>query len=147
MLDAFKNFMLRGNVIDVAIGFVMGVAFTAVVNSFVADLLTPLIAAFGGQPDFAELTVAVRGNELRYGVFLNAVIALLLTGAVLFYLLVLPVSHLVERHREEPTPDPTTRKCPYCLSEVAFRASRCPFCTSQLEPLSQPELPAGRRTA
>ena len=132
MLDGLRSFMLRGNVIDLGVGVVMGVAFKSVVDSFVADLLTPLIAILGGDTQFGDLLFTIRGSEFHYGLFLNVMISFVITGAVIFYAVVTPVNRLLERYREEPTPDPTTRKCPFCFSEIALHATRCSFCTSEL---------------
>ena len=126
----FKQFLLRGNVIDLAVAVVLGVAFAAVVASLVEDLLTPLIAAIFGQPDFSDLTFTLNGSVFRYGEFINALIAFLTVAAALFFFVVKPVNALVSRARREPTPDPTTQKCPECLSEIPLDARRCAFCTS-----------------
>jgi large conductance mechanosensitive channel len=132
MLKDFKAFVLRGNVLDLAVAVVIGVAFTAVITAFVGDLLTPLIAAIGGSHDFSGLTFTINNSVFRYGAFLNAVIAFVLVAAAVFFFVVLPANALVQRARREPTPDPTTKKCPECLSEVPIDARRCAFCTSQL---------------
>ncbi len=132
MLNDFKQFILRGNVVDLAVAVVIGAAFGAVVTSMVEDIVTPVIAAIGGQPDFAGLDFTVNGSVFRYGEFLNAVISFLVIAAVVFLLVVKPMNAVLTRMRAEPTPDPLTRKCPECLSEVQVGARRCPFCTSQL---------------
>jgi large conductance mechanosensitive channel len=132
VLRDFKAFLLRGNVIDLAVAVVLGVAFTAVVTAFVEDLVTPLIAAIGGSHDFSSLTFTIHHSVFRYGAFLNALIAFIVIAAVLFFLVVVPANALVQRSRREPTPDPTTKKCPECLSEIPIEARRCAFCTTQL---------------
>ena len=133
MLSGFKQFILRGNVLDLAVAVVMGAAFTAVVTALVKDLLTPLIAAIVGTPDFSAISLVVNGSRLLIGDFLNAVIAFLMLGAAVYFLVVLPVNSLTARMRRgEAPPDPTTKKCPECLSEVAIGARRCAFCTSPL---------------
>ena len=132
MLGEFKQFVLRGNVIDLAVAVVVGAAFGAVVTSLVENIITPIIAAIGGQPDFAGLTFEVNGSVFRYGAFLNAVIAFLIIALVVFFLVVKPMNALLTRMRTEPSPDPLTTKCPECLSEVQVGARRCPFCTSAL---------------
>ena len=132
MLKEFKAFVLRGNVIDLAIAVVLGVAFTAVITAFVEDLITPLIAAIFGKQDFASLTFTINGSVFRYGHFLNAVFSFLVVATALFFFVVLPVNAMVQRARREPTADPTTKKCPECLSEIPIDARRCAFCTSQL---------------
>lgn len=132
-MNGFKQFMLRGNVLDLAVAVVIGTAFAAVVNAFVKDLLTPLIAAVIGSPDFSAIAVTVNGSKLLIGDFLNALIAFLTVGAAVYFFVVLPVNALTARMRRGEAPaDPTTKKCPECLSEVAIAARRCAFCTSQL---------------
>jgi large conductance mechanosensitive channel len=126
----FKQFVLRGNVIDLAVAVVLGVAFAAVVTSLVEDLLTPLIAAIFGQPDFSQLTFTINNSTFFYGEFINALISFVLIAAALFFFVVKPVNALVSRGRRQPTPDPTTQKCPECLSEIPIDARRCAFCTS-----------------
>jgi large conductance mechanosensitive channel len=132
-MKGFKQFILRGNVLDLAVAVVMGAAFSAVVTALVKDLLTPLIAAVVGSPDFSGIAVSVNGSKLLVGDFLNAVIAFLMMAAVVYFFVVLPVNSLMARlRRGEAPPDPTTKKCPECLSEVAIGARRCAFCTSPL---------------
>jgi large conductance mechanosensitive channel len=131
MVKEFKAFILRGNLVDMAVGIVIGLAFAAVVTAFVADLVTPLIAAIFGKPDFASLTFTINGSVFRYGDFLNVLIAFVLVAIVLFFLVVKPVNELVARSRKEPI-DPTTRNCPECLSEIPLEAKRCAFCTSEV---------------
>ena len=132
-MNGFKQFLLRGNVLDLAVAVVMGGAFGAVVTALVKDLVTPLIAAVAGSPDFSSLAVSVNGSKLLIGDFLNAVIAFCLMAAAVYFMIVLPVNRLMARlNRGEAPPDPTTRKCPECLSEVAIAARRCAFCTSPL---------------
>ncbi len=129
-MKGFRQFLLRGNVIDLAVGVVMGAAFGAVVASFVKDMLTPLIAALVGKPDFSALSFTINNSKFLYGEFINAVIAFLLVGAAVYYFVVLPVNALISRARKEPPADPTTRKCPECMSEIPIDARRCAFCTS-----------------
>jgi large conductance mechanosensitive channel len=129
LAQEFKQFLLRGNVIDLAVAVVLGVAFAAVVASLVEDLLTPLIAAIFGQPDFSDLTFTINESTFRYGEFINALIAFLTIALVLFFFVVKPVNALVMRSRRVPTSDPTTQKCPECLSEIPIDARRCAFCT------------------
>ncbi|MGH9140365.1 MAG: large conductance mechanosensitive channel protein MscL [Vicinamibacterales bacterium] len=132
-MKGFKQFILRGNVLDLAVAVVMGAAFSAVVTALVKDLLTPLIAAVVGSPDFSGIAVDVNGSKLLFGDFLNAVIAFLMMAAVIYFFVVLPVNSLIARlRRGEAPPDPTTKKCPECLSEIAIGARRCAFCTSAL---------------
>jgi large conductance mechanosensitive channel len=134
LADEFKQFVLRGNVIDLAIAVVIGVAFAAVVESLVADLVTPLIAAIVGEPDFSGLTFSINGSVFRYGSFINALFTFVSVAAVIFFFVVKPMNILVSRSRREPTPDPTTRKCPECLSEIPIDARRCAFCTAEVGP-------------
>lgn len=134
MLKEFKEFVLRGNVIDLAVAVVIGAAFGAIVTSLVKDLVTPLIAAIGGQPDFSSLTFTVNRSKFMYGDFINAVISFLIIAAVIFLLVIKPVNSLIARaRRKKGTPDPTTKKCPSCYSDVNIKATRCAFCTSTLK--------------
>jgi large conductance mechanosensitive channel len=132
-MNGFKQFLLRGNVLDLAVAVVMGTAFTAVVTALVKDLLTPLLGAIIGKPDFSALAVDVNGSKVLIGDFMNAVIAFVMLAAAVYFFIVLPVNTLVARMRRgEAAPDPTTKKCPECMSEVAIAARRCAFCTSAL---------------
>jgi large conductance mechanosensitive channel len=132
MLTDFKAFLLRGNAVDLAVGVVIGVAFGAVVNSLVADLITPIVAAIFGSHDFSSLRFSLNGSVFRYGSFINAVLTFVLVATAVFFFVVLPVNRLLQRARKEPTPDPTTRKCPECISEIPVDARRCAFCTSEV---------------
>jgi large conductance mechanosensitive channel len=132
MLKDFKQFLVRGNAVDLAIAVVIGAAFGAVITALVEDLLTPLIAAIFGKPDFATLTFTVNGSVFKYGAFLNAVIAFVLIAAAVFFFVIRPLNSLMQRMRREPTPDPTSRKCPECLSEIPIGARRCAFCTAEV---------------
>jgi len=132
-MKGFKQFLLRGNVVELAVAVVRGAAFTAVVTALVKDLLTPLIAAVFGAPDFSAIAVTVNGSKLMVGDFVNAVIAFLLMSVAVYFFVVLPVNAFTARMRRgEAPPDPPTKKCPECLSEVAIAAKRCAFCTSAL---------------
>lgn len=128
----FKEFIMQGNVVSLAVAVVVGAAFGALVDSLVADMITPLIAAFGGQPDFSELSFTINGSNFNYGNFINAVISFLIIAAVIFVFVVKPMNTLVERTRKEEPEDPTLTKCPYCFTEISVDATRCPACTSQL---------------
>jgi large conductance mechanosensitive channel len=130
VLKEFKEFLLRGNLIEIAVGLVLALAFTAVVTSLVEDLITPLIAAVFGRPDFAALTIEINGSVFRYGEFLNAVLAFVLVAAVLFFLVVKPVNALARRGAGPE--EPATRKCPECLSDIPAGARRCAFCASEV---------------
>jgi large conductance mechanosensitive channel len=129
----FKAFVLRGNVVDLAVGVVIGAAFGSVVAAFTKDLLTPLIAAVVGKPDFSAIQFTINGSKFPVGDFINAVVSFLLVAAAVYYFVVLPVNTLVARMRKAPVPaDPTTKKCPECLSEIPLDARRCAFCASAL---------------
>jgi large conductance mechanosensitive channel len=133
MLKGFKQFILRGNVIELSVAVVMGAAFGAVIAAFVKDLLTPLIAAIFGKPNFEELKATVNNSTFLYGDFLNALIAFLLIALAVYFFVVAPMNHLVQRMRRgEAAPDPTSKKCPECLSEIPIAARRCAFCTSSV---------------
>ena len=132
MVKEFRQFLLRGNVVDLAIAVVIGVAFGAVVTALVADLITPLIAAVFGKNDFANLTFTINGSLFKYGDFINAVISFVTIAAVIFFLVVKPMNLIISRSHKEPPPDPTTKKCPECLSVVPIDARRCAFCTSPI---------------
>lgn len=126
----FKAFLLRGNVVDLAVGVVIGAAFGAVVTALTKDLLTPLIAAVVGKPDFSAIRFTINGSQFNVGDFVNAIISFVLIAAAVYYFVVLPVNALMARVRRAP--DPTTKKCPECLSEIPIEARRCAFCTTQL---------------
>jgi large conductance mechanosensitive channel len=131
----FKQFLLRGNVIDLAVAFVIGAAFAALVQAAVTDLLTPLVAAIFGQPDFSDLTFTINGSVFRYGHFLNVLIAFVTIAFVVFFFVVKPINRLTELANRRESPDPSTRKCPECLSEIPIDAHRCAFCTSEVAPV------------
>ena len=132
-MKGFKQFLLRGNVLDLAVGVVIGVAFGAVITSFVKNLLTPLIAVLVGKPDFSAYSFEINGSKLLYGEFVNTVISFLLVATAVYFFLVLPMNKLVERSRKSAVPaDPTTKKCPECLSEIPIEARRCAHCTTAI---------------
>ena len=132
----FKQFILRGSLVELAVAVVIGTAFAAVIAALVADLITPLIAAIGGRPNFAALTFTINGSHFLYGAFLNALIAFLIVAAVLFFLVVKPVNALMNARRTEPDVESETRECPECLSKIPAGASRCAFCTAKVKPLT-----------
>ncbi|HYM16131.1 MAG TPA: large conductance mechanosensitive channel protein MscL [Dehalococcoidia bacterium] len=132
MLNEFKAFLLRGNVVDLAVAVVVGTAFKSIVDALVADFITPLVAAISGNADFSTLHFTVNNSTFRYGDFINQVISFVIIAAVVFFLIVTPMNALLARARKEPPPDPTTKKCVECLSEIPLDARRCAFCTSQL---------------
>ena len=124
-MQGFRKFILRGNVVDLAVAIVVGAAFTAVVQALTRDIITPIIGIFGGLPDFTSWTFSINGSTFQIGDFINAIIAFVITAAVLYFLIVLPMNRLL--------PQPvTTMECPFCLSKVPLKATRCPFCTSDL---------------
>ena len=144
MFQEFKKFVLRGNVVDLAVGVVMGAAFAMVVSNFSGAFITPLIGLLGGAGSFAERAVSV-GRKIdpkthkvvaravfHYGAFIQATITFIITAAVIFFFVVKPINHLMSRARKEDSPDPTTKKCPECLSEIPIDARRCAFCTTEL---------------
>lgn len=131
MLKGFKQFVLRGNVIDLAVAVVMGVAFGTVITALVKDLLTPLIAALFGKPDFSGLTFTINSSQFLYGDFLNAIVAFFLLAVAVYFFVIAPVNAVMARmNRGEEQPDPTTKKCPECLSDIPIAANRCAHCTS-----------------
>jgi large conductance mechanosensitive channel len=133
MLQGFKQFIFRGNVLDLAVAVVMGVAFGAVIAALVKDLITPLIAAIFGKPDFSAIEFTVNGSRFPIGDFINSVVSFILIAAAVYFFIVLPVNKVLERMRRgEAAPDPTTKKCPECLSDIPIAARRCAFCTSPL---------------
>jgi large conductance mechanosensitive channel len=129
-MRGFKAFLLRGNVVDLAVAVVIGAAFGVIITAFVKDLVTPLIAAIGGKPDFSALYFTINHSKFLYGDFINALLAFLIIAAVIYFLVVAPYTALIERSRREPPADPTTKKCTECLSEIPKDARRCAFCTS-----------------
>ena len=134
MLKGFKEFILRGNVVDLAVAVVIGAAFGAVVTAFVKDLITPLIAAIFGQTDFSALTFTINKSQFFYGSFINAVISFVLIAAAIYFVVVAPMNAVAARRAKGE--DPTTRECPECLSEIPIGARRCSHCTSELSPAS-----------
>ena len=131
-MSGFKKFLLRGNVVDLAIAVVIGVAFGAVVQALVKDLITPLIGALGGVPDFSAWFFTVNGSKFLIGDFINALLSFIVIAAVVYYFVFLPVSRLMARYSPEPPPPTPTRECPYCLSKIPVKAARCAFCTSEI---------------
>jgi large conductance mechanosensitive channel len=133
MLKGFRDFLMRGNVVDLAVAVVIGGAFGAVVTALVKDLITPLIAAVAGKPDFSAIVFEVNGSKFLIGDFLNALVAFLMVATAIYFFVVTPVNALMARvKRGDVPPDPTTKKCPECLSEIPIAARRCAFCTSVL---------------
>lgn len=129
MLKEFKQFLLRGSVVDLAVGVVVGAAFTAIVNALVSDFITPFISAVARVPDTGGLSFTFNGGEFKYGHFINAIISFILVASTIFFLVVKPMNILVGRSRKGPPADPTTKKCAECLSEIPAGAKRCSHCT------------------
>jgi large conductance mechanosensitive channel len=127
-VKGFRAFLLRGNVIELATAVVIGVAFGVVITAFVKDLVTPLIAAIGGQPDFSAMTFTINNSKFLYGDFFNALIAFVIIAAVIYFFVIVPYTALMARSKKDPPADPTTKKCPECLSEIPVDARRCAFC-------------------
>jgi large conductance mechanosensitive channel len=132
-VSGFKTFLLRGNLVDIAVGIVIGVAFGTVVTAFVKDLITPLIAAIFGKPDFGGLFFTVNTSKFTYGDFINALIAFLIVAGVLYFLVIAPYSKFKARYEPAPLPEPEMKECPRCLSNIPAAAMRCAFCTADLD--------------
>lgn len=130
MLKGFKNFILRGNVVDLAVAVVVGGAFTAIVNSLVKDIITPFLGILGGQPNFSNFVVTVNSSKFLIGDFINAIISFLIIAAVLYFFVVLPINKLMNQLKKGEKVDPSDKSCPECLSIIPIKASRCKFCTA-----------------
>jgi large conductance mechanosensitive channel len=128
MLKGFRDFILRGNVVDLAVAVVIGGAFGAIVTALVTDLINPLIAAVFSKPDFSFLTLQLHGGVIKYGDFLNALISFLIIATTIYFLVVLPVNTLLEKFRPKVVAAPTTKPCPECLSDIPIGAKRCSHC-------------------
>jgi len=138
-MKGLKQFLLRGSVLDLAVAVVIGAAFGGLITALVKDFITPLVGALVGKPDFSAIAFEVNGSKFLVGDFINALLAFLLIATAVYFFVVLPVNALMERKRRgEAPPDPTTKKCPECLSEVPVGARRCAFCTSVLDATSRP---------
>jgi large conductance mechanosensitive channel len=138
MLKDFRSFLLRGNLIDLAVAVVIGAAFGALVTALVADLVTPLIAAVGGKHDFSDLAFTINNSRFSYGHFLNALISFVIIAAVVFFLILKPVGALLDRLQTTPPVEEETRACPACLSQIPYAARRCAFCTEDVGPAVPP---------
>jgi large conductance mechanosensitive channel len=135
MLKGFKQFLLRGNVIDLAVAVVIGAAFGAVVAALVKDLITPIITAIVGKPDFSQVKFTVNSSQFLVGDFINALVSFVLIAAAVYFFVVVPVNAVMARvRRGQAPPDPTTKTCPECLSTIPIQARRCAFCTSPIGP-------------
>jgi large conductance mechanosensitive channel len=134
VLSDFKKFILRGNIIDLAVAVVVGLAFTALITAFVTDLLTPLIAAIGGKPNFDGLYFTLNHSTFKYGSFINALVSFIIIATVVFFAVVVPLTALMRKLNVLPKeePEPEKRPCPECLSDIPVEARRCAFCTSEV---------------
>jgi large conductance mechanosensitive channel len=132
MLEGFRKFVLRGNVVDLAVGVVIGAAFTSVAEALVADLITPIFGVFGGVPDFSELSFTINSSRFAIGHFINAVLSFLIIAAALYYMVVVPIVRLSDRMEAQEPPAQPTRECPECLSKIPVAARRCAFCSTVL---------------
>jgi large conductance mechanosensitive channel len=145
MFDGFRKFIMRGNVIDLAVAVVIGAAFTLVVNSLVEDIINPILAAIVGKPDFSDLTITVRDATITYGNFITAVINFLLVAAAIYFIIVVPMNKMLSRLEEgKGTPDADTKQCPECLSVIPIAATRCASCGISLVGKPSPDAPASR---
>jgi large conductance mechanosensitive channel len=145
-LSGFKKFILRGNVVDLSVGIVIGAAFTGVVQALVKDIITPLIGVFGGIPDFSSWAITVNGSRFLVGDFINTLLSFLILAAVVYFLVVIPVTRLMDKYQPAPQPAPT-KECPECLSKIPKLARRCAHCTAQIEPPSEAVAAAMRSVA
>ena len=141
LLSEFKTFLLRGNLVDLAVAIVIGLAFVALVGALVKDIITPIVAAIFGKPDFSGLTFTIHKSRFLYGDFINALITFASVAAAVFFFVVKPMNLLLARYRREPLPDPTIKKCPECLSDIPAEARRCSYCTSEVIPVVAPGTP------
>ncbi len=132
-MKEFKQFLLRGNMIELAVAVVIGVAFGAVITALVADLITPLIAAIGGKPDFSSLMFTINNSTFRYGAFINSVLSFVIIAAVIFFLVIRPVNAMMSRRAGDATDDESKRQCPECLAEIPVQAHRCMFCAQVVD--------------
>ena len=132
MLKGFKDFLLRGNIVDLAVAVVIGGAFGTIVNALVKDIITPLIGAFGGQPDFSNIYFTFNNSKFMIGDFFNALLSFLIISSVIYFLVILPMNNLMNKLKRGEKID-ADKACPECLSLIAIHAKRCKFCTSQLE--------------
>ena len=137
-MSGFRKFLLRGNLVDLAVAFVIGAAFAALVTGLVRDFITPLIAAIGGKPDFGNLSFTVNNSKFLYGDFINLLLAFLILAAVIYFLVVLPFSALLEKFKPTPDEPAPVQECPHCLSSIPQAATVCAFCTRDVVPVQVP---------
>jgi large conductance mechanosensitive channel len=131
-MGGFRKFLLRGNVVDLAVAVVIGVAFGAVVTALVKDIITPILGVFGGLPDFSAWFFTINGSKFMIGDFINAVIAFVVLALIIYFLVVLPIQKLMDRYQPKPDVPVVTRPCPYCLSDIPKAATKCAFCTADV---------------
>lgn len=131
MLKGFKQFVLRGNVVDLAVGVVVGASFSNIVNALVKDLITPFISAIAKSPDFSGLFFTINGSKFMYGDFLNSLISFLLIAVAVYFFVMTPINYLISKSKKEAPADPASKKCPECLSEIPIGATRCAHCTTK----------------
>lgn len=136
----FKTFILRGNVVDLAVGIVIGVAFGTLIQAFIKDLIMPIIGIFGGTPDFSAVYFTINNSRFLIGDFITVLIAFIVLAAVIFFFVVRPVNALMSHRKTELPADPATRDCPYCVSSIPINATKCAFCTSDVPAMA--EIPA-----
>jgi large conductance mechanosensitive channel len=139
MFDGFKKFLLRGNVVDLAVAVVIGAAFKDIVDTMVKGLITPLIGIFGGLPDFSALSFSINNSRFLVGTFINAIVSFVILAAVIYFLVVLPTNRLMERLQAQAPEPQTTRECPECLSKIPIKATRCAFCSAEVPEFAGPD--------
>ncbi|HEX8995609.1 MAG TPA: large conductance mechanosensitive channel protein MscL [Ktedonobacterales bacterium] len=143
LFDEFKAFILRGNVIDLAVAVVIGAAFAAIITALVNDIISPLLASFGGAPNFdSQWILVINKAQFKFGAFLTAVVYFLIIAAIIFFLVIKPINFLMAHRREQVKADPTTRECPYCISVIPIVATRCAFCTQEVPAVAPVSVPA-----
>lgn len=135
-LNEFKTFVLRGNVVDLAIAVVIGAAFSGIVDALVKGIIMPILGIFGGKPNFDQYYITINGSNILLGTFLTALVSFLIIAAIIFFLVLQPINALMALRKTEPPAGPTTRDCPYCLSSIPIQATRCAFCTSEVAPVA-----------
>ena len=133
MLKGFRNFLLRGNVVDLAVAVTIGAAFGTIVTAFVKDIITPIVAAIGGKPDFSNLYFTINNSKFPIGEFLNALISFVLIAGVIYFVVIVPMNRITERIKRGEKVDPTEKTCPECLSQIPIKARRCKYCTAVVE--------------
>jgi len=129
MFKGFRDFILRGNVMDLAVAVIIGAAFTAIITALTTNIISPLLGAFVGKPNFDYLVGHVNGAEIKYGAFITAVVNFLILAAVIYFLLVLPTQYLLKKFNPQKAEPPSTKACPQCLGDIPINATRCKYCT------------------